>query len=433
MSISRHTPTSPDDLASIVSRADTVRVNAATCDNGQGQWRLRMLEIVIGGGRDGSAATRRWVYPAVDLVSFDAPGESVAGWLRERRVALPERAAEHDAFMEPLYWERRESFAQTGYKVVDWPTDEARLISNLQANEPAVPLISAEDAPSFASFYNAAASFFGLGTKTVGRSLPTSGVFRWIDTRARINRVNIDDDEVRVEVEGDSLDGLIVELAGDTPGTAITMPESTDNIRTVTFPVTDGLPTGAWVVVRSGAEWLDRRFLSRPSGFVEEPGVNVEITPKARLDGYIAGRENDTVEFKREIPASEDSKARVMKTVCAFANGAGGSLLFGINDEYEIVGLPATKANRYIDQLSELVDAWVEPSPTCSFDVLQIDDASTVVIELVVSPGAALHGSSKPNEPRKVYVRHHSRSVPARVREIEDIVRNRTAAYRFPQ
>lgn len=91
----------------------------------------------------------------------------------------------------------------------------------------------------------------------------------------------------------------------------------------------------------------------------------------------------------------------------------------------------AAKASKHQDTLSDLVDAWVEPTPTYSFEVLPVEGTERVVIELIVNTGQALFGSSKPNEPGRVYVRHHSRSVPARVREIEEIVQSRSAAGNF--
>lgn len=114
-----------------------------------------------------------------------------------------------------------------------------------------------------------------------------------------------------------------------------------------------------------------------------------------------------------------------MKTVCAFANGAGGSVVFGIDDGYQVVGVPSAKAAPLIDQITQLIDSRVEPVPPHSFDVLQIEDSPNVLIELIVSSGSRLYGSSKPNEPRRAYVRHHARSVPARMAETEDIAQAR--------
>lgn len=55
------------------------------------------------------------------------------------------------------------------------------------------------------------------------------------------------------------------------------------------------------------------------------------------IDEILAG-ESKSIEFKRERPT--DSK-KYMKTIVAFANGAGGRMIFGIDDETRTVtGIP---------------------------------------------------------------------------------------------
>jgi Putative DNA-binding domain len=424
------TPLSLAELGAAIAADEAALVRSAWCGDVNDTWRLRLLEIVARAVPDG-VPLQRWAYPQTSLSAIAVTGDELAGWLQNGTVVVDGR--EHDlGQLGRVNWERRESHARTGYQPIEWPSYEVQL-GQLQTNEPQRPLLSDTGAPSFASFYNAAACFFGLGDAAItpGGSVPSSALFRWVDTRARINSVEITEDELRVAVEGAALDGVIVELASDAPGNAERL-NTSDRTATVTFPLPEGLPPGAWVVVRAGSEWLDRRFLTWPWSRGQEPGVTAEVQPKTRVDAYIAARENDAVEFKQEIPEQDSTKAKAMKTVCAFANGSGGSLLFGITDDYEVVGLPKAKANRYVDTLAELVDAWVEPVPTYSFEVLPIEGTHMVVIELAISPGFALFGSSKPNEPRRVYVRHHSRSVPARVREIEAIVQRRPQSTGYP-
>lgn len=417
----RALPKTIGELGVALRGLDSVWVRRGWCLEQQ-DWRLRLLEVITGLEPPDWEASN-WTYPGASFASSRLPGSVLGRSLENALVSIDGHEHALGSPDDRLYWERRESRIESGYQVLDWPSYEVQL-GQLQMNEPQRPLLSDDDAPSFASFYNAAASFFQRGVTFPGGSLPTFGVYRWIDARARINSVEIREDDLQVEIEGEGLAGLTVELAGDAPGQARAL-EAERTTATVTFPLADGLPSGAWVVVRSGSEWLDRRFLAPPWAGGQQAGVDVAVPAKTRLDAYVSGRENDVVEFKREIPKTDDSKARVMKTVCAFANGGGGSLLFGIDDDYNLTGLPAVEANRLIDRLSELVDAWVEPAPAYAFEVLPIEGTAMVVIELIVSSGTELFGSSKPNQLRRVYVRHHSRSVPARVREIEALVRSR--------
>lgn len=118
-----------------------------------------------------------------------------------------------------------------------------------------------------------------------------------------------------------------------------------------------------------------------------------------------------------------------MKTVCAFANGDGGSILFGVDDEAGIPGVPDSAIDGLENQLTQLVNSWVEPTPTTSFVVLPTDLPGKSVLEMRVQPNSRLCGSRTNASSTDVtpYIRHNAISVRARPHEIEQIVRARTA------
>jgi hypothetical protein len=195
---------------------------------------------------------------------------------------------------------------------------------------------------------------------------------------------------------------------------------------TATFPIQDHLPSGAWILLKSGGDWLDRRFLTQPWTRTTEVGVEVIVEPRTRLEAFVADRETDRVEFKRAVPSDDTGKAKVMKTVCAFANGSGGSLLFGIDDDQQLPGVPAQIVGRLRDQLTQVVGSWIEPRPRIDFEVLPIGEGESVVLELQVSPGRGLYGCARRGDTPVVYVRHLATTVRARPGEIEAIVRSRS-------
>ena len=53
------------------------------------------------------------------------------------------------------------------------------------------------------------------------------------------------------------------------------------------------------------------------------------------LDSIISAGESDMVEFKEMVPS--DSK-KYVKTVVAFSNGSGGRIVFGVDDDSNILG-----------------------------------------------------------------------------------------------
>lgn len=66
-----------------------------------------------------------------------------------------------------------------------------------------------------------------------------------------------------------------------------------------------------------------------------EPWANVQLS--ADLPGLASGGENETVEFKRELPKQVRDLA---KEIAAFASTRGGQLLLGVDDNGSTVGIP---------------------------------------------------------------------------------------------
>ncbi|WP_027780379.1 AlbA family DNA-binding domain-containing protein [Paraburkholderia caledonica] len=76
--------------------------------------------------------------------------------------------------------------------------------------------------------------------------------------------------------------------------------------------------------------------------------------------------ESQTLDFKRTIPGKDDrSKSEFLKDVCAFANGNGGDLLYGIDESGGVASSIVPVTNESLDdlqrRLSQVLDAGVEP------------------------------------------------------------------------
>jgi predicted HTH transcriptional regulator len=94
-----------------------------------------------------------------------------------------------------------------------------------------------------------------------------------------------------------------------------------------------------------------------------------------RLEALVGGREREQVEFKRQLPKADADKRQVMKSVCAFANGNGGSLLVGVDDDRELIGLEPQAVAKVRDQLTQMVSTWIEPKPAINFQDLPVPDS----------------------------------------------------------
>jgi Schlafen, AlbA_2 len=106
------------------------------------------------------------------------------------------------------------------------------------------------------------------------------------------------------------------------------------------FELPDGLPNEAWLSLKRGAEWIDFRSLGGWGGY-RSPDIQVDLpeAPGAELSRLAAQGEGTHLEYKEKLPGTTSEKRTVFKTIVAFANGAGGTMLFGVRDDGAIAGL----------------------------------------------------------------------------------------------
>jgi ATP-dependent DNA helicase RecG len=168
--------------------------------------------------------------------------------------------------------------------------------------------------------------------------------------------------------------------------------------------------------------------LAYPWARHNEAGIEYELDPVSRLEGLVAARERDQVEYKRKVPEPGEGRERLMKAVCSFANGAGGSILIGVDDNREIFGVGPGDVDRISEQLTQMVGSWIEPRPVVTFNELTVQDTPLVVLEMWVEPATNAHcGAGRPGETKTAYVRRHSCSEKATISEIQAIRDARTS------
>jgi len=94
----------------------------------------------------------------------------------------------------------------------------------------------------------------------------------------------------------------------------------------------------------------------------------------------IQSGESRTLEFKTELP--KDSE-KWIKTVVAFANGAGGKIVIGVNDNREIVGIPKdTDIFDLKDAIADTISQMCEPLIMFDIAAETIDAAQLVVLRV---------------------------------------------------
>ena len=89
------------------------------------------------------------------------------------------------------------------------------------------------------------------------------------------------------------------------------------------------------------------------------------------------------VEYKEMVP--EDSQ-KYMKSVVAFANGDGGRIVFGVEDEsMQVVGIPQDNLFRLMDAITNAVTDSCTPMIIPDLFVQEVNGKSLIILE--IAPG----------------------------------------------
>lgn len=91
--------------------------------------------------------------------------------------------------------------------------------------------------------------------------------------------------------------------------------------------------------------------------------------------------ESENVEFKEDIPPKSE---KYMKTVVAFANGIGGKLIFGVQDNtLEVVGFQKDEIFQKMDAVTNAIYDSCEPKITPNIAIQEINGKSLIVVEIL--------------------------------------------------
>lgn len=97
--------------------------------------------------------------------------------------------------------------------------------------------------------------------------------------------------------------------------------------------------------------------------------------------------ESDNVEFKEDIPAKRE---KYMKTVVAFANGKGGKIIFGVeNNTWKITGFAKDEVFQKMDAITNAIFDSCEPKITPSIGLHEVEGKIIIEVEI-------LSGMSRP-------------------------------------
>jgi len=103
----------------------------------------------------------------------------------------------------------------------------------------------------------------------------------------------------------------------------------------------------------------------------------MELGSLTTLKSMLANKEGGQIEFKKTTGQLE----RGMETLCAFLNGTGGTLMFGITDKGEIIGQEVSDKTKR--EIAEAISR-IEPLTAVQISYIQLPESEKKVISLHV-------------------------------------------------
>lgn len=136
------------------------------------------------------------------------------------------------------------------------------------------------------------------------------------------------------------------------------------------------------------------------------------------LDELLLG-ESEDLEYKVSEPENRD---KYLKTVVAFANGRGGKLIFGVEDEtLKVVGVPQDEIFSTMDAITNAIQDSCEPKIIPRNSIMTVEDKLIIVVEIL--PGMQTPYYIKHLGLRKgVYLRVAGTTRPAENYQVQEMI-----------
>jgi predicted HTH transcriptional regulator len=135
----------------------------------------------------------------------------------------------------------------------------------------------------------------------------------------------------------------------------------------------------------------------------------------------LAAPESRTLEFKKKMP----SALAIAKTVCAFSNGAGGSIIIGIRDrDRALIGIDELEISDVEEQAANITYEMLEPIPSFNTTIYNIEGKLLLKVEVYPGRLKPYHLKEK-GEMEGTFVRIGSTNRKADPEIIEELRRQR--------
>lgn len=395
-------------LVTMLSERAAVNIRLALVADAQ-QWQTHHAQVTL--DDDTPVKERAWRYSTASFLELCLPGTTVAALLRGDEQDIhglhvvapgpPASSASTSRLRGRQEWDR---------VTTPWPRTEWTINRDTNTLQPGHALLVG-DGPSFLNFDQALSAF--LHQSPHDSNAGRSDLWRIVQSQRAgwLEQITIGPDLLTAFVDGEDLDGAVLELSW-AAGNEL---QSIDGAGAYRFALPNGLAPDSLLMLRREDQWLDWRSFPAPTyGRARDASV-VWQQPGPELDILLANGEGQHLECKQEVPEG-DSRKKMLKTIAAFASQDGGTLLIGVRDDLQIVGLPEKPTvDKQELQVVGMIRDSVEPAPPYESRVIDHDGKKVLVIE--VSGGGQMY-AYRDGQRAEFYVRVGPNTVPARHHEI---------------
>lgn len=414
-----HGQTTLAELLSEIKSLNQVRFRIALVKKDH-EWSL-FAGVIDNLPESGRPSWTAYDYGRVAFLAGTLPGGEIAGWLGSNEGKAHNYEFQVSSRHSSIHWTRYPSHTHYGFIGAGVP------FTNYQihvAGRPEAPnslgfLVS--DASPFFPDFNTAIWQLLFDTVDQSRAGTLSGELmdvRLSDKRAWIDSLQITPAVMTVHVLGEEVNGTRLEVW---PALDSWTSQRLEGVGDVAIPLPAGVPSGTWVALSRDREVLDYRQLVPPSGYGPTvDNLTIEVNTVTHLEQLISRGEGESIEFKSQV--SGNNKDKLLRTVAAFANGIGGTILIGVEDNGMVAGINLSIGVEK-DRISNMIRTSVTPEPSIRLQDGKVEGKDIVAV--YVDKGSAPPYGLLPDPP-KFYVRRGATTVPARQHEVRALGQRNT-------
>ncbi len=426
--------TSLTEVIDLLQRTDTVYCDLALFRNTESDRHWTAYRLFIDIAQE-DKEPRSFNYGKVAFTRGSTDGAAVARWLTvDQHGNLNNHHFVIPTVKDQVDWSRSSSHRRnTGYQrltsyhsalphsVYRVSFNENLFDSLKQALNPDDSLIQV-GCPTFPDYHTALTYLMhGTGRRRGEDALPAEIILRVVHYDAWIDEVTIGSKQVAVTVRGDHIAGT--RLAAGCG--RYYFEEDLESEVTLLCPTPRGSTDYIWIILSHQDKWLDGREIDLRYEAERFPWNNVKAAPEnasEQIRHWVMEGESSTMEYKQKLSSDE---RKVLKTVVAFANGQGGVILFGVDDDQTICGVehefPQGSLSKYKDKITDLIHGRLSPFPEYLLSHCII--GKHTVLALQVFEGRQVPYTLRGNDQAPVvYVRRNASTYAATPAEIREIV-----------